>query len=469
MKSKIAIFLFAATCLLITLKRAGDWVDRLYKWDISGYHLHLPAAIIYGDISKLSFYSHIDDVYRPTGDLRNYCLYDAGNGNRVNRYSVGVAVLELPFFVIAHVINISLLDYPADGYSLPYQWGTVISNLFWTVMGLFFLSGFLRRYFSDTAVAFTLLVVAFGTNLFTYVVFNPGMSHTYSFFCFSLLMSFTDSLYKKNRIKDFLLIGAVLGLTGLIRIPNLVVGIIPMLWGVYNRQTFIARLEFVKVNFLKIIGAVVCFAVVMMIQMCYWKYVTGDWIYDGYHTEGFIWSAPAIYRGLFSFYKGWFVYTPMAIFMVLGIYFIRVKYLRFIPAIGVFFIVNVYIVFSWWNWWYGGGFSARALIESLAVLAFPLAALVSYINDRRNIAFKSAFYIITAFLVFLNMFQSYQFSKGIFNYDMNSREYYFRVFLKANVTDEDRKYMLEEDTIYDMYDERTEKLQKRRSGDGTPE
>lgn len=460
MKSKIVIFLFAATCLLITLKRAGGWVDRLYKWDISGYHLFLPAGIIYNDIETLAFYSYIDDEHRPTGDLRNYCLYDVGNGNRVNRYSVGVAVFELPFFLVAHAVNVYILEYPVDGYSLPYQLGTIISNLFWTVCGLFILNRFLRRYFNDTVVALSLAIVAFGTNLYACVVYTPGMSHTYSFFCFSLLMFLADSFYKDRRRINIYLLGVTLGLIGLIRIPNLVVGIIPLLWGVYSKDTLTGRYKLLKAHFPGIAGGAVCFIGVMMLQLGYWKYVTGSWIYDGYKNEGFIWSDPAIFRGLFSFYKGWFVYTPMAIFMVAGIYTMKYKLRQHIPAVSVFFMLNLYIVFSWWNWWYGGGFSARALVESLAILALPLAALIDYVHNKKNTLFKSAFYIVVMFFVFLNMFQSYQFSKGVFNYELNSRAYYFKAFLKVHVTDADRKYMLEESVISEIYRERTEQLKK---------
>ncbi|HEY9178078.1 MAG TPA: hypothetical protein VIN07_10325 [Flavipsychrobacter sp.] len=460
MKSRIVILLFAAFCFLITIKRADQWADRLYEWDISGYHLHLPAAIIYGDIEKLTFYSYIDDVYKPTGDLRNYCLYDTENGNRVNRYSIGVAVFDLPFFLIAHFINVSFLDFPADGYSLPYQWATIISNIFWVAFGLFLLYFFLRRHFSDMVVAMTLAAIGFGTNLFTYVVFRPGMSHTYSFFCFSLLLLLTDSFYRDRRKINLYMIGAVLGLIGLIRIPNLVVVIIPLLWGVYNKQTFIDRYEFLKARFPGVMASALCFIGVMMIQLGYWKYVAGTWIYDGYQNEGFLWSEPAIYSGLFSFHKGWFVYTPMAVFMVLGIYTMKYKFRQYIPAISIFFILNLYIVFSWGNWWYGGGFSARALIESLAILALPLATFIQYMRAKMNTVWKSAFYVIISFLVFLNVFQSYQFSKGIFDHELNSREYYFKAFLKVNVTDDDRKYMLKDSVVTEIHRERTEQFKK---------
>src|SRR5690606_31154807 len=152
-----------------TVRKWNGWV---FTYDKSGYHLHLPAAIIYKDITKLEFYTYIDDVYKPSGSERNYCINQLHNGNRINRYNIGVALHELPCFLAAHFINTTFLGYAADGYSKPYQWGTLLSNLFWVALGLFALRKFLLRHFNDTVTALTLLAIAFGTNLYYYVAFH---------------------------------------------------------------------------------------------------------------------------------------------------------------------------------------------------------------------------------------------------------------------------------------------------------
>ena len=70
----------------------------MFKWDKSGYHLYLPAFFIHKDIRELKFYKYIDEAYMPTGDLKEYELNPLPNGNKANKYSIGVAVHELPFF-----------------------------------------------------------------------------------------------------------------------------------------------------------------------------------------------------------------------------------------------------------------------------------------------------------------------------------------------------------------------------------
>jgi hypothetical protein len=66
----------------------------------------------------------------------------------------------------------------------------------------------------------------------------------------------------------------------------------------------------------------------------------------------------------------------MAIVMLLGFIPLWKKDKKLAPALGVFMVVIIYSIFSWSQWWYGGGFSCRPLVETYPVLALPLAALI---------------------------------------------------------------------------------------------
>lgn len=449
MKSRLIILLFTVVSFFIICNTSKDWKWWVFKWDKSGYHLYLPALFIYNDIAKLEFYKYIDEAYKPSGDMKEYGLTSFANGSKANKYSIGVAVHELPFFLAAHYINIHIIHYPVDGYSDPYQWGAFISNLCWVVAGLLLLRGFLRRHFSDTVTAITLLAIAFGTNLYHYVVFSPGMAHGYLFFDFALLMLCTDRLYSTGHRKYFYLLGLALGLVAITRVSDLVVVLIPLLWGLSNTPAVKQRLNFLKDNALHIIGAGLVFLSVAMIQVAYWKYVTNEWIYDGYINEGFAWADSAIWKGLFSFRKGWFVYTPLAVFMIWGIYSMRRRFRQHIPAIIVFLVVNIYVIFSWWNWWYGGSFGARPMVETYAVLSLPLAAFTEQLILGRRRLLQAAAGVLLPLLIALNMFQSYQSYKNVIHWDGMTRAYYFRVFLKTKETEEDKQYLMTDGEKFD--------------------
>lgn len=460
MKSRVVILLFTIVSFFVISNTARNWNWWVFKWDKSGYHLYLPALLVYNDITKLEFYSYIDDAYRPSDGMRNYALTELENGNRVNKYAIGVAVRELPFFAATHFLNLHFIHDLPDGYCRPYQWGAIISNLFWTVMGLLILRSFLRRHFSDTVTAVTLLALGFGTNIYHYTVFSPCMAHNYLFFDFALVIFCTDRLYSRGTKKDFYLLGLALGFIGITRITDLVVVLIPLLWGLNSKVALRQRLTFLKGNMLQLAGGAFVFLCVMMLQMGYWKYVTGHWIYNGYVDEGFVWSEPAIWEGLFGFRKGWFIYTPLAVFAVWGIYSMRKRFSQHIPVIIIFMVVNIYIIFSWWNWWYGGSFGSRPMLESLAILSLPLAAFVEGIvpQARRSVQYSAG--ILLILLCALNMFQSYQSSKNVIHWDAMTRKYYFRTFLKLKPTEDDLRYLLTDDEKFDEVKRRVDKMKK---------
>lgn len=445
MKSRLVILIFAAVSFYITCNMHRNWTWWVFKSDKSGYHLYLPALFIFNDLAKLEFYGYIDAGYAPTGEHKEYELNPLEGGNKANKYPIGVAVHETPFFLAAHAFTLMYGFFPPDGYSKPYEWGAIISNLFWAVCGLFAARSLLRRYFSDTVTAITLLAIAFGTNLYYYVVFSPGMAHAYLFFDLALVMLFTERLFSTCRAKYFYLLGLALGLTAITRPADLVVGVVPLLWGLTSIKAVKQRFSFLLGNLRHVAGACFVFACIAALQIAYWKYVTNEWIYDGYIDEGFIWTAPAIIEGLFGFRKGWFIYTPLAVFAVWGIYSMRKRFARYIPAIAVFMVVNIYIIFCWWNWWYGGGFGARPLTESWAILSLPLATFIQQVTENRHRILKYLAGAVLILLCALNMFQSYQANKNVIHWDGMTREYYFRVFLKVHPKEEDKALLLSDE------------------------
>ncbi|MCK4699417.1 MAG: hypothetical protein KAT38_03765, partial [Bacteroidales bacterium] len=99
-----------------------------------------------------------------------------------------------------------------------------------------------------------------------------------------------------------------------------------------------------------------------------------------------------------------------------------------------FLIINIYLVFSWWCWWYGGSFGARILVESYAFLSLPLAAVIQKISEKRRIM-RSVFIIIFGFLVWINLFQMRQYRISLLHWDSMSKKAYWGIFLKGSFPD----------------------------------
>jgi hypothetical protein len=170
-------------------------------------------------------------------------------------------------------------------------------------------------------------------------------------------------------------------------------------------------------------------------QLIYWKYVSGSFFFYGYGDEGFFFGDPEFIKGIFSYRKGWLVYTPVMAFSIVGMYFTWKGHRQFFYPVLVFIMLHMYISFSWWCWWYGGGFGQRIMVETYAILALPLAAFFEWLY-RRHFAILIPMMLIVGFLVFLNQYQTKQYYWGSIHWDAMSKNAYWYSFLKKKPTDE---------------------------------
>jgi len=424
--------------------RESDWHGKVLTYDKSGYYLYLPAVFIYHDLGQLSFYHNIDSIYKPSGDRVWYSIYDQPNHKRINKYPVGVSCMELPFFILTHSWC-KWTNYPAaDGYSKPYEWGVISAVIFWTIVGLLFIRASLMRYYSDTTVLITLICIALGTNLYHYTFFDMGMSHPFSFALFSALLFFTAKWYDNYKLRDACVLGLLAGFIFITRPTNLLVIIIPIFWEVNSKHLLKERFAKLWRRKLQILLALVVFSFVIIVQLGYWKYVTGHWWFYSYIGERFNFAEPHILDGLFGFRKGWFVYTPLAFVAFAGFYYLYKDGNKTLPVFFIYFLINFYITFSWAAWWYGGGFSCRPLIETYAILALPLAALVHRIVTRVKLGVRIVAIVCGTFFISLNMFQSYQMAIGILHWERMTADAYFYIFGRMKYTEDIQNHLIPE-------------------------
>src|SRR5689334_8305555 len=72
-------------------------------WDVYGYYVPLPAAFIYHDLSHYGFAEDHLNKYKFSSAL--YQVETLANGNRIPIYTIGIAIMELPFFLAADLFT----------------------------------------------------------------------------------------------------------------------------------------------------------------------------------------------------------------------------------------------------------------------------------------------------------------------------------------------------------------------------
>jgi hypothetical protein len=416
---------------------------NILSWDVFGYYLYLPARFIYHDISlhDLSWVKAIVEKYHTSATL--YQLYSVPGSGCVIKYSMGMALLNAPAFFIAQLLA-GMMGYAADGFSLPYQYSFAISGLIYAIAGIFMLRKILLEYFEEFTTSIVLILMVAGTNYFQLTAFEGMLTHNYLFTLYTFIIWFTLKWHREPNAITAALLGIFMGLAILTRPSELVCLVIPLAWGIHNKATFLLKLKSVTSHCSHLLWLSLALFLAGLPQLIYWKLVTGHWVYYSYNNpgEGFDFTRPYILQVLFSFRKGWIIYTPIMIFALAGFYHLYRRNKPMFPVILSYFLLNFWVVSSWTCWWYAGGsYSQRALLSSYVLLALPLGYLIESARHKK-LLFRISLSIVLSFLLLLNIFQIWQWANGIIDKTRMTRAYYCSIFGKTFATDADRSLLL---------------------------
>ncbi|MBN2175766.1 MAG: hypothetical protein JW731_16670 [Bacteroidales bacterium] len=401
---------------------------RVIASDVLSYYSYLPATFVYKDLS-FSFTGGDFEKYK-----YKFWLFETGDNKIAVMTTMGLSLLWTPFFLLAHVFA-PILGFDADGYSPPYKFALLMSSLFYLVTGLYFLKLLLQKYFNPRVTAFTLLLVVFGTNLLHYSTVEATMSHVYSFSFICIFLYFAIRWHEHPTFLNSIITGLLLGLITLIRPSNFIVVIVFLLWQVSSWKEIKMRIWYFIKSYPLVITMIISFFLVWIPQFIYWKYISGSYFFNTYgaNDAGFFFDNPQIWSVLFSYRKGWIVYTPIVILAFAG--FIKVN--KFVPKslipLLIYTLVNIYVVSSWWCWWYGGSFSQRAFVDQYGIMALGWAAAIAWSVDKKKLI-KYLLAAIVVVLVFFNIFQTIQYYNNAIHYMAMTKESYWSSFMKFHPT-----------------------------------
>jgi hypothetical protein len=401
--------------------------DKMIIADGLGYYSYLPATFIYHDFS-FNFFNPIYPKYYPPGfnpPTKNFI--NEFDGIKLNKYFPGVSILALPFFLMAHVLSY-LFGYSADGYSPIYQYFMGLSAIFYCFLGLRFLKKILAKFNFNSAVqTFVIAALFFGTNLFYQTIYYPSASHVYSFFliaglCYYLILLFDNNETDKSKHVYYSLI--FIAFITITRPQNvLILLLLPFFGATFPKTTSILKQLFSSYKIWIVV--LLCIFIVSIVPLL-WYIQTGELFLNPYQGEHYYFNKPHFFEALFSFRKGWLLYTPLMILCLLGI--AQLKNISKSINVLLFFIILIYINSSWWSWTYGPtSFSQRALVDFYII---PGILLAHFIQNFALNFYTFFIKIIIVLICILNIVQTHQFRKGIIPGDFSSSENYFNNFFQ---------------------------------------
>lgn len=408
-----AVAVIVAACLLMVLQwriigENGKAWERTIRGDAIGYYSYLPALFIHGD---------------PQNDAGATAYINDTPQGRVRKYPVGVAVMELPFFLIADAV-VRAQEGPHTGYEKPYHIAIACCGIVSLLLGLFTLRALLLTWGArDTTVAIVLLVLAGGTSMTYGAAMSSAYSHHWSFMAVACFLRSVQRAFAEGRDKSLLWAGLWLGIIALLRPVNVMVVLAAPLVVAPNAHTNVWRAFRTRTW----IRSVMACALVAGLQPLAWWLQCGLWVAWSYGDEGFHWSRPEVWNVLFSPMRGFFFWWPALLALIPGAVMLHRRSRRDGLLFPTYFSLLIYITSAWWSWYYGDGFGMRPLIDHFAVLALPLAA---FFGALRGTVFRIVL-VDCALLIALHTVQTWQYEKRIIHPHSMTLRKYGAVFLRT--------------------------------------
>jgi hypothetical protein len=122
----------------------------------------------------------------------------------------------------------------------------------------------------------------------------------------------------------------------------------------------------------------------------------------------------------------------MMLLAILGLFALRERSIKLSLPILIYVSLTVYVLSSWWCWWYGGSFGQRSMIDFYGLMAIPLAALFDSAIKKRIINY--VFIALVFGLVAFNQFNIQQLRNMALSYWWVNKEGYWENFLKLHPT-----------------------------------
>lgn len=411
---KKILFLCITVVYLVFFGYQKQWEYTIYMGgDQVGYYSYLPSVFIYGDIKNFDKTTEVRIEYAGIEDFYSHHDKKLQNGNYLNQYTSGVAIIQTIPFLVGHAIA-GVTSYPADGFSFPYAFSITIWSIFLVLIAYWLLIGILEKFVSQNSAAITVFLIALGTHILPNTITKGNMSHVYIFSLIVYLIYYLYQIIDSDRITNWLIAGFIAGLIVMSRPSEATI--------LFIMFSFLFVTDFrKKITIHRFLAATILGLIPPVIQFSYWKLITGSFLINSYKENYFDFANPKILEGLFSLQNGFFTYALPMILFPIGLIFLFNKHKTLAILCAMYFAIHVYITYSWDNWYYINGFGSRPMISTFAFLSIPLAFVVDFLIKRIN--FKLILVSTFVFIAYY-CFLSWQMISGILYTEESNLNYF---------------------------------------------
>lgn len=381
-------FLILAVVFVLSLPLV---TTRIYGSDEIEYFSYLHSLWFDHDLNFLNEYQHFYD-----GNPTKYAQFkrdlidktEPATGLPLNVAPMGSGLMWAPFFAVAdgvvHIARLTGSPVKADGYSAPYIWSITYASAIYGFLGLVLIYAVCRELFTRFASLLAVITVWLATPAFFYMYITPPMSHANSLFAVSLFVFIWYRTRKRRTLRGWLALGAAGGLMMLVREQDGLFAIIPAVESAWFYVDCLRNRDWAKARRLLVGNAVLLLTTVVVFspQLLAYKVLNGHFGPSKTVSQKLLLDAPFALPVLFSPQHGLFVWSPILIFAVAGLFFLFRRDKMLAVCLLAAFLTQVYVAGSFKTWSMAGSFGARRFVNSTVIFIIGLAALLSVANKR---------------------------------------------------------------------------------------
>ena len=307
-------------------------------------------------------------------------------GRHINFAPLGSALLWSPFYVATHGAVLLArglgADVPADGFSWPYLAAVCYASALYGLFGLLLIHDGLVRAggFADGDAALALAALWLGTPLLYYVTLAAAFSHACSLFAIALVVWWWLRLRSRDDAGpgEWALLGAAVGLAGLVREQDALIGIVPaadLALRAWRKRDWGRALP-------RGLALGASAALAFLPQLLAYRSVNGAFGPSRLVTQKMRYSSPHFLEVLFDPGHGVFVWSPLLLLSALGLLWAWRRAPEVVSLLALALLLQVWINGSVDSWSQAGAFGSRRFVGITVVFAWGLTALVAAARPR---------------------------------------------------------------------------------------
>ena len=406
------LYLFLATIFIFHYFVSGQAVYG----DGIGYYSYLHSWYFDADANFTNEYKHIysyenNNSLSPIVSGSVQIVGSNSKGDALNHFSPGMAILLLPFYVLAdgatNLANFFGASLPRHGYSNIYQIIVGVGAISYTLIAIWISEQLLGLFsLSKRMSRFSVLTFIFNSNLIYYLAFDTINSHFASFFLSTLFFWY----YFKNRTRfsfvKYLRLGAIVGLLFLTRPQDILISLVVFV-------DILLMLKNTKITLRQFFLGVSIFMLPLITSIII---LISQWVslFDTVSSHPyFSWMTSQsslsmnFYSSLLDITNGLFFRTPIILicFCFYIYLLLKRKVDERIVLMSIFIFVQ-HILISFKGGWQAAAYGGRMYISTYPFFIILLSELLSYLQKKYS---RKAAIIFATLFISLNIISAFSF------------------------------------------------------------